>query len=302
MLNVVLCADKKVLLGLAATVRSALESSSEPMNVWVIENGISRRNQQFLHESWDHPMLGDVTFRPLDSQKVRGFRSTRYLKSKFAYARYFIPEMFPELSRCIYLDTDLLVFKDLAGSDEIDLDEKPLAAVADISSRLNRSADTTRRLGLKAETVYFNSGLLVTDMEYWRAEEISRRLIETSHDNFDILHSQDQDALNIVFEGKTNLLDPSWNTSQYEKPEEIQGKIIHFIGTIKPWHARYAENFEEPYYRTVMFEAFRDILSRTKFDRDFSRRWGAAYRAMERFESTLPTLDMLLGKSRRIFR
>lgn len=301
MTNIAVCGDQRVLLGIAVTIRSALHSATSKLNIHVIANGLTEANERDLKNSWvDHPNCGHVRFAQLRKQSVSRYRSTGYLKSKSAYGRYFISEMFPDIDLCAYLDADLLVYKDLSQLSKIDLGDNLCAAVADISTRLEPvNPELKSRLGLWNEQSYFNSGFLYFSAAAWRREKVFQKLDDISRRRFDDLHAQDQDALNIILEGRVLLLDPSWNTSQYEQPKPLDGRIVHLIGPIKPWHARYRHKYKtESYYREVILKAFRDVLDSTQYRG--SRPTGFDEVA-ELIYDKIPTLDMLLGKMRRSF-
>src|ERR1035438_839440 len=104
--DIVLSADRLVLPGLAVTVRSALENVSSRLNIHVISSGLRESDKEKLRRSWDHPYCEIVVFVEIGKEYLKhlqSFRSTAYLKSKTAYARYFISDIFPQLDRCIYL-------------------------------------------------------------------------------------------------------------------------------------------------------------------------------------------------------
>ena len=298
--DIVVCGDRRVLPGMAVTVRSALEHTTGRLNVHVISDGLLNADKEKLRLSWNHPKCDQVRFAEINGDKLKKFRSTAYLKSKAAYSRYFIGEMFPQLDWCIYLDSDLLVFRDLVEAMQLDLGAYLAAAVRDISAR-NKDGDPAlkRRLRLRDERNYFNSGFMILKLNEWRHNRLTERLVEISIERFDVLDSQDQDALNIALEDRILLIDETWNTVQYEKPNPLTGRIVHLIGTVKPWHARYKNKFKDRYYETI-FGAFADVLARTEFyeprRRDF---WGlGSY--VEFVDQNLPTKDMILGKLRRI--
>jgi lipopolysaccharide biosynthesis glycosyltransferase len=299
--DIVLCADRGVLYGLAATVRSALESSSERLNVHVLATGFSDRDCADLRTSWSHEHCGVVTFYEIPAGKLAPFRSTKYLKSKSAYSRYFIAQLPADIRRCVYLDTDLLVMRDLAEAQHLDLGGNLIAAVPDVSVRTRKTwPELRQRLGLKDERAYFNSGFLIIDLHAWRTLGMEQALVDISIAEFDRLDSQDQDALNLVFEGRTLLLDPGWNTSQYERPEQVSGKIIHLIGTVKPWHARYLDKIGDDAIRKDMSRTFYAILDRTAFKG--YRPWNVAGlgSSLETLRGNIPTYDMVAGKLRRL--
>ncbi len=255
-----------------------------------------------LRRSWDHKNCGHISFYKVPAERLARFRSTRYLKSKSAYARYFIAVLPVSVSRCIYLDTDLLVCRDLSEAIELPLLGNVIAAVPDVSVRTRGAWPELRlRLGLKDERTYFNSGFMVIDLNAWRARNIEGQLVDLSISEFDRLDSQDQDALNIVFEGQTLLLDPSWNTSQYENPLSIEGKIVHLIGSAKPWHARYLYRPQNPALNKRMHDTFYALLDRTGYAG--FRPWNPMGLGIvaETIKRNLPTLDMVVGKIRRAF-
>jgi glycosyltransferase involved in cell wall biosynthesis len=157
-----------------------------------------------------------------------------------------------------------------------------------------------RRLGLREEKNYFNSGFMVMELNVWRREQLASKLVKLSIDRFDDFHSQDQDALNLVLEDRTRLMEVSWNTSQYEKPMPLTGNIVHLMGTVKPWHIRYKAKLCEAYYEEVIFKTFTSVLDRTEF-RGWNpwNAWGlGAYK--EWVVQQMPTRDMILGKLRRL--
>jgi lipopolysaccharide biosynthesis glycosyltransferase len=299
--DIVLSADRLVLPGLAVTVRSALENATSQLNIHVISSGLRDSDQDKLRRSWGHPNCGSVVFVEIGKEYLQSFRSTAYLKSKTSYARYFVGDMFPRLDRCIYLDADLLVLRDLTEAFEMELDGNIAAAVRDICIRLKHDDPMLkRRLKLRDEKNYFNAGFMVMELNAWRREQLSNKLVKLSIDRFDDLHSQDQDALNVVLEDRTRIMEVSWNTIQYEKPMPLAGNIVHLIGSVKPWHLRYKDKFCEAYYEEVIFKTFTSVLDRTEF-RDWSpwNVWGlGAYK--EWVVQQMPTGDMILGKFRRL--
>jgi len=299
--DIALSGDRSVLPGLAVTVRSALENTTSQLNIHVIGSGLRESDQDKLRRSWNHPYCGTVNFAKISRERLQSFRSTAYLKSKVAYARYFIGDIFPRLGRCIYLDADLLVLRDLTEAFEVDLHDEIAAAVRDISVRVKSSDPALKsRLGLREEMNYFNSGFMIMELSAWRREQLANKLVKLSIDRFDDLHSQDQDALNLVLEDRVLLMEASWNTSQYEKPEPLAGNIVHLIGTVKPWHIRYKAKFIEKYYEEVIFNTFTSVLNRTEF-RGWTpwNVWGlGAYK--ELVNQKIPTRDMIWSKLRRV--
>ena len=291
--HVVLCGNRNVLKGIAVTVRSALENSSVPLGVNLLATDWSASDLELLRQSWEHQKLAYVRVIDIQRRDISSFRSTAYLKSKAAYSRYYMGRI-PDAERLVYLDTDLLISLDLAEAAAIDMDGCTLAAVRDVcvrvgDKRLDYASKLERRLRISNGGDYFNSGFLIVDVERWRAGQAEDKLVKLSIERFDDLDSQDQDALNVIFERDVKFLSARWNLSQYEfgaenEPEWKQppgGCIVHLIGTVKPWHNDYNHIFKRQ---------FEELLGRT------------AYAGEEpdnvALTRKIPTWGMVLGKVR----
>ncbi len=294
MVNIVIVATANYLWGAAVTVRSALETCSTTLNAYVISVDLSPDDKKRLSDSWQTPNLGIIQFIDFDLGQVDKLRSTLLVKSKSPYARFFIPEYLADVSRCIYLDTDLIVCSDLLGLQAFDLQGKSSACVIDGGIDTPEQQQRLRdKLKLKHPQKYFNSGVIVMDLDAWRRHHIQSKALTIALENYDLLDQMDQDALNIVLEDDWVILDPKWNTSKGRADVNFSDGIIHFLGKVKPWHADYAANFQDRWFA---------LLDRTAF---FGQRpvklmgIGAAYR---KFVRSIPTLEMVKGKLRRLLR
>jgi glycosyltransferase involved in cell wall biosynthesis len=105
---------------------------------------------------------------------------------------------------------------------------------------------------------YFNAGVLVLNLERWRAENISQKVFRYLREYRKYLNFEDQEGLNAVLAGDWGMLDPKWNVQSsilsYARwaastfKEEIRAvrndllhnpHIYHFTGPNKPWHLNY---------------------------------------------------------------
>lgn len=289
--HIAMAGDRRVLLGMAVAGRSALEKTSGPLTFEILGTGFTADDKAKLIESWQHPMTIDVKFYDVSTNDTKSYRSTLYLKSKAAYSRYFIGRI-PDADRIIYIDTDIIVMRDISEILNIDLEGKTIAAVRDISVRLKPDQPRiVNVLGMKKSSDYFNSGVIIVDMAKWRERKSEDNLIKISKDMFDKLDCQDQDALNIFFEDDTKFLDVAWNISQYEASPDINGVILHLIGTIKPWLPDYDHHFLNTFNYWLDRTAYAGI--RPVSANSFSAK-------IDRIRRRIPTLDMVAGKLRRV--
>lgn len=152
------------------------------------------------------------------------------------YARLFIPDLMPDEDRVIYMDCDMLVTGSLDEAWHCDLTGKVLAAVRCPTPTPAFAA----AINLPIEQ-YFNAGLLVLNLEIWRAEGLAKACFDALSAPDCKYLSQDESALNDVARGRVlylnagldlYALDTLWQ-SPLAQPRSI--KVIHYVTRPKPW-------------------------------------------------------------------
>jgi len=181
-----------------------------------------------------------------------------------------------ECRRIIYLDADVIVTDDIRALWRADLSGAPLGAVVDCFVDAEAFAE---RWGLPTERAsYFNSGVLLIDLERVRQDGIFARALEFAAAQLPEIRFPDQDALNYVCWERWARLDTIWNAQRHmaitslctEIPEErqLRGRapaIVHFTGPEKPW-------LNEGYHPWAWL--YWENLARTPFLGEISRRHG----------------------------
>ena len=200
-----------------------------------------------------------------------------YITVSTTYRLLLLSKLFCEYDKMLYLDSDIVVEGDISELYHINMDNLPVAAVEEtgfrqmshckkavfINGSLPYNVDNYRTdaLNMKHPEGYFNAGVVLFNLKKCR-ECIS-------FDNaVNIIKSKkyfynDQDVLNILFDGQVCLLDYSWNyqnnvESFLKKKPELYGpmywdvkrgapNIIHYVSSYKPWKDRVA--LEEHYHK-----------------------------------------------------
>lgn len=293
MVNVVLATDANNLWGVAATIRSVLDNCSTTCNVYVICVDVKMGDRELLRDSWKTPNTGEVDFISFDKTRLTSFRSTLYLKSKVSNARLFIADCLPNLSRCLYLDTDLIACADVKELYDTDLLGNIAGCVLDSAAfDPNQQARLKDDLKLRNPSLYFNAGVLLIDLDAWRRTQVTQKAVQVSTEMYDVLTALDQDILNIVLQDQWLSLNQKWNTLKFLAPEDFSDGIIHLCGKVKPWHPDYQDKFKKEFF---------EVLDRTKFSgkRPHSLMGlGTLYKKVSR---SIPTLEMIQGKFRRFY-
>jgi len=120
------------------------------------------------------------------------------------YNRLFIARILPEdINKVLYLDCDLLVRKPLKDLWDINIDNVAVGCVEDIWSSSKEHYDY---LQYNQSDSYFNAGVLLINLDYWRKHKIETALINFTNSHSGKLIFNDQDALNAILHDQKELI------------------------------------------------------------------------------------------------
>ncbi|MCJ2136762.1 glycosyltransferase family 8 protein [Methylobacterium sp. J-026] len=163
--------------------------------------------------------------------------------SRAAYSRLLFADLLPtSVHRIIYLDCDVVCRRDLTELWELGAGVDVLGAVRD--PWLDPDTKLKSSLGLSPDQIYFNSGVLLINVDAWRAENTEARLCDFVSSRPDIKHA-DQDTLNAVLSARLTEVPEKWNMMIDHPRREDEGHlrdhaaILHYVGGFKPWHLGY---------------------------------------------------------------
>ena len=163
--------------------------------------------------------------------------------------RVLLPDLLADLDRVLYLDADTLVVSDLGPLWSVALDDAYLGAVSNVFEP--GMAPHAAAIGISDTTQYFNSGVLLLNLDLMRRDDCSNAIVRCARQ--EALVWPDQDALNLVLGRRCVLLHPRWNCMNTlflgrdgadvfgaERVAEAvrEPGVIHFEGPgmAKPWH------------------------------------------------------------------
>jgi lipopolysaccharide biosynthesis glycosyltransferase len=195
-----------------------------------------------------------VEVRPVDTSEFAAIK----LASKFPLATAYnvlAPQyLLTESGRALYVDADVVVTEDLGWLFEREMHHE-VGAVLDAHIAWVSSPSMWRpwrEERLEPLTPYLNTGVMIVDLDAWRAADLTGRIIEVLS-RYE-LPCVDQDAINIVLRGGFDRLAPRFNQMPYhylqtfryvdalEADKEIgealcRPAIIHFHRSFlgKPW-------------------------------------------------------------------
>lgn len=167
-----------------------------------------------------------------------------------AYYRLFLTEIIPDdVEKVLYLDGDIAVTGSLSELWNTDISDCAVGGVTDMSEAIQEYS----RLGYPSEFGYFNSGVLLINLKYWRKNKVVDTFQKIMTETPERIKFHDQDVLNISFYDCKKQLSLKYNFQNgflYKKEFwQIDGQkyeqsvmeavkqpvIIHYSARIKPW-------------------------------------------------------------------
>lgn len=203
------------------------------------------------------------------------------------FYRLIIADMIPEeFDKCIYLDVDVCVCKDLSELFNIDLKDNYIAGVVDAGHYFLEQKHI-KRLNIPSLDAYVNAGMLLMNLKEIRKDNITTKFKHLSKRNYS---AQEQDILNIACIGRILTLPPKYNAMTirleedspflrkfYSQEEINEAKnsphIIHYADTRKPWNSLgvYLESY---WWRIAKKTPFINrLFNRTNIYKDKLKKW-----------------------------
>jgi lipopolysaccharide biosynthesis glycosyltransferase len=174
------------------------------------------------------------------------------------YNRFIVAKLlYPEIEKVIYIDADIVCKGELIELVDTDFDENIAMVVHDQGKFV---AAHMRTLELKHKR-YFNAGMLYIDLKAWNANQISEQAIDLLQKRkFFLL---DQDALNILLDGRAKFIDRKWNEicNMEKRGSRISedAVLVHFASRNKPWHIWCLHSEKELFIRYARESLWKDV-------------------------------------------
>jgi lipopolysaccharide biosynthesis glycosyltransferase len=242
--HIAFCVDNHYFRAMGATIASIVANNPErhfTFHVLAFEVDDTHRARLTQLEAM-YPVKTELHL--IDLQTFRQFSHflghSHYSLSIFT--RLLIPTVLRgRTNRVLYLDADILCVGKLDEMIAMDISQDIAVVVPDAP------VTTARRVEALAlpHAEYFNSGVIFINIEKWIAEDITAQTLDVLLNDEKELRFYDQDALNIVLNGRARYISPRWNYL-YDLIHDLNvnkaamrpvGKavFIHFAGAVKPW-------------------------------------------------------------------
>lgn len=170
---------------------------------------------------------------------------------------FYLPEMFPDFEKILYLDSDAILQGDIEELLKLDMQGHAVAAVEDcsqtfetfVSSDLIQVTQTSQENGkplmpaqfYEPKTCFFDKGALMLDQKAWKQKNITGAIqwwIKMFHKSGKRLDRMGPELpMQLALYQNYKKIDASWSIRAdlaFERADVA--KIIHFDKKQKPWH------------------------------------------------------------------
>ncbi|CAM6011340.1 unnamed protein product [Sphagnum balticum] len=182
-----------------------------------------------------------------DSSNMK-FRNPKYL-SMLNHLRFYLPEMYPNLHRILFLDDDIVVQKDLTGLWEIDMNGKVNGAVETCFGSFHRYdkymnfSHPLIKARINPKACGWAYGMNFFDLDAWRREKSTEEYHywQNLNENRTLWKLGTLPPGLITFYKTTKPLNKSWHVLGLGYNPNISidkiksAAVIHFNGNLKPW-------------------------------------------------------------------
>lgn len=257
--HIVYITDENYAMPTVVSIVSLIENNSSASfyHVHILGNGLSEHTKEIIEAIGNEYIVCNIIElekgkyeKIAESCLTEGIHVTDTSLYKFDIAN-----ILDFADRVLYLDSDILVYRDISELFDTKLADNYLAAVDEMGDVFDTEgkSELAFRIGLEGVS-YFNSGVMLLNLRQLRMEEVDCDLLEyrmTQSNYF-----MDQDAFNGVMHKKRVKLPYCYNfrTALFDvmMPEEIGNtfysdkyftvqeclsnqKIIHMSSQFKPW-------------------------------------------------------------------
>ncbi|GHU70427.1 glucosyltransferase [Clostridia bacterium] len=137
------------------------------------------------------------------------------------FFRILLPETLAQHDRCIYLDTDTVVEKDLAELYSLDIGDNYIAAVREASfvETYTGAKNRAQKLGIPNLNQYINNGVMLMNLARMRKDGTQSKMLKLTSKGF---ASPCQDVMNAVCYGHIKILPFHYNVMVKFHPENVK--------------------------------------------------------------------------------
>lgn len=245
-IQILVGSDENCLVGLVVTLTSIVDSCDKTRQLVfnIMDLGFHDETKEKIFIFFNRFPQVEVNFINCDVSIYEKNGARSFEGMNFAtYARLQAADML-NCDKCVYIDSDILVTKDISELWDMNIDNYAMAAVLN-SSKMGivgcdklsyecpfEHEDDISNFG------YFNAGFLVCNLKKWREISLFEKSIDLIKKYKTQISSHDQTILNFLLRGQILVLSKEWNYIPWWTRDMKELSNLHFTSKFKPWSLR----------------------------------------------------------------
>lgn len=253
-------------------------NKNEQINFYILNETLSEINKKLFLNFIEKYKNKKIQFLSVPVYKTENFPiGKKYQVNKYVsietYFRLFLANLLPEsIEKIIYLDCDVIVRKSLKDLWNTNLENKAIAGITDSSTY---KISTYNRLRYNPNIGYFNAGVLVINLKYWRTNNMFQKFLNFIKEFPERIVWHDQDVLNYVLkdckihlpfefnlqdeflkpENESTMLYTDWDSMYKAGKDPV---IIHFSSRRKPWFVECDSPYKDEFFKYKVLTPFKN--------------------------------------------
>ena len=235
---------------LAVAISSLLDNANKKnfYKIYVLTTQLKQENiDRILKLRTPNSKIEFISLKK-ELDKIQNLFHLRDYYSKESYYRIFIPNVFPEYSKVLYLDCDITVKGDISKLYNTEIHGYYAGAIVE---EVMLSYDVFGKYVEKVDGInrnkYFNSGVLLINCHRWRKLMVAERFVELLG-KYKFRLVQDEDYLNVLCKDNVKMIPLGWNKTAYKNNDFNDSglNLIHWKINWRPW--KYKDVLYEEYF------------------------------------------------------
>lgn len=253
MINIVCSTDHNYIMQTGVMIKSlSINNQNEDLDIYIlIDKTVDAEKQQKLRNTITSNKH-NIVFLEVPDDAFDGFPGIGKYSvhvSQASYYRLVMAQLLPEnVEKVIYLDVDIVIRHSIRDLWTTNIENFAIGCIVDFVESFHKT-----RVKYDPAKGYFNAGILLINLKYWREHNIQEKFLSFMANNADLILCHDQDVLNYVLCDSKKNIPITYNCQTYaylqhhlmeididKYGEEIDNTIcdpiiLHYCTGDKPW-------------------------------------------------------------------
>ena len=199
----------------------------------ILTDYISNKNIKKITKEVQQYKNAEIFIHNIDKKYFQGLYTGNWHLS--TWYRVLLPEMLDTtIDRVLYLDADTIVNGDLSSLFKLNMTNNSIAGVHDL---IPFAKERKEPIGISNKGKYICAGVMMMNLNFWRKNKITEKILNYARENASVLFCPDQDSINAICNESIKLLPFKYGYVRefHNKKDSI---IFHYSSTY-PWQTIY---------------------------------------------------------------